>query len=69
MAPEPPLVIIDSSAWERSTVTRLALNQLVSAGQLAANEDRQPAEWLVPPARDQTPNPLSGYVVSFVLFH
>jgi hypothetical protein len=52
MAPQPPLVIIDPSAWERTTVTRLALNQLVSAGQLAANEDGWPAEWLVPLARD-----------------
>jgi hypothetical protein len=52
MAPQPPLVIIDPSAWERTTVTRLALNQLVSTGQLAANEDGWPAEWLVPLARD-----------------
>jgi hypothetical protein len=32
MAPQPRIVIIDLSAWERSTVTRLALNQLVTAG-------------------------------------
>jgi hypothetical protein len=57
MAPQPPLVIIDPLAWDRSTVTRLALNQLVSAGQLAANEDGRPDEWLMPPARDQAPNP------------
>jgi hypothetical protein len=25
MAPQPPLIIIDPLAWERSTVTRLAL--------------------------------------------
>jgi hypothetical protein len=43
MAPQPPLVIIDPFAWERSTVTRLALNQLVTASQLAANEDGRPA--------------------------
>jgi hypothetical protein len=69
MAPQPPLVIIDPLAWERSTVTRLALNQLVTAGQLAANEDGWPTEWIVPPGRDQAPNPPSGYVVSFVRFH
>jgi hypothetical protein len=69
MAPQPPLVIIDPLAWDHWTVTRLALNHLVSAGQLAANEDGRPAEWLVPPARDQAPNPPNGYVVSFVHFH
>jgi hypothetical protein len=41
----------------------------VAAGQLAANEDGRPAEWIVPPARDHAPNPPSGYVVSFVHFH
>jgi hypothetical protein len=56
-------------AWERSTVTRLALGQLVTAGQLAANEDGRPAEWIVPSGRDHAPNPLSGYVVSFIRFH
>jgi hypothetical protein len=69
MAPQPPLVIIDPFAWERSTVTRLALNQLVTASQLVANEDGRPAEWIMPPGRDQAPNPPSGYVVSFVRFH
>jgi hypothetical protein len=69
MAPQPPLVIIDPFAWERSTVTQLALNQLVTAGQLAANEDGLPAKWIVPPARDHVPNPPSGFMVSFVHFH
>jgi hypothetical protein len=69
MAPQPPLIIIDPLAWERSTVTRLALNQLVTGGQLAANEDGRPAEWIVPSERERVPNPLSGYVVSFVRFH
>jgi hypothetical protein len=50
-------------------VTRLALNQLVTTGQLAVNEDGWPAEWIVPPGRDHAPNPPSGYVVSFVRFH
>jgi hypothetical protein len=69
MAPLPPLVIVNSYAWERSTVTRLALNELVSAGQLAANEDGRPAEWIVPLAGDHASNPPSGYVVSFTRFH
>jgi hypothetical protein len=69
MAPQQPLIIIDPLAWERSTVTRLAQNQLVTAGQLAANEDGQPAKWIVPSGREQAPNPPSGYVVSFVRFH
>jgi hypothetical protein len=69
MAPQQPLVIIDPYAWERSMVTRLVLNQLVTAGQLAANVDGRPVEWIVPPARDHAPNPPSGYVVSFIRFH
>jgi hypothetical protein len=66
MAPLPPLVIVNPYTWERSTVTRLALKELVSAGQLAANEDGRPAEWIVLPAGDHAPNPPSGYVVSFI---
>jgi hypothetical protein len=69
MAPLPPLVIVDPYAWERSSVTRLALGELVSAGQLAANEEGRPAEWIVPPAGDHAPNPPSSYVVSFTRFH
>jgi hypothetical protein len=69
MAPQQPLTIVDPLAWERSTVTRLALNQLVTGGQLAANEDGRPAEWIVPSERERAPNLPSGYVVSFVRFH
>jgi hypothetical protein len=69
MAPQPPLIIIDPLAWEHSTVTQLALNQLVTGGQLAANEDGRPAEWIVPSERERAPNPPSSYVVSFVRFH
>jgi hypothetical protein len=60
MAPLPPLVIVNLYAWERSTVTRLALNELVAAGQLAANKEGRPTEWIVPPAGDHVPNPPSG---------
>jgi hypothetical protein len=58
MAPLLPLTILDPYTWERSTVTRLALGELVSAGQLAANEEGWSAEWIVPPAGDHAPNPL-----------
>jgi hypothetical protein len=69
MAPPQPLTILDPYAWEWSTVNQLALGELVTAGQLAANEDGRPAEWIVPPAGDRTPNPPEGYVVSFVRYH
>jgi hypothetical protein len=69
MAPQQPLVIIDPPAWERSTVMPLALGQLVAGGQLATNEDGQPAEWTVPSERERVPNPPYGYVVSFIRFH
>jgi hypothetical protein len=46
----------------------LALSELVSAGQLAANEDGRLAAWIEPPARDREPNPPFGYVVSFIRF-
>jgi hypothetical protein len=69
MAPRQPLVIIDPPAWERSTATTLALNQLVAGGQLAANVDGQPAEWIVPSERERVSNPPYGYVVSFIRFH
>jgi hypothetical protein len=64
MAPLPPLTILDPYAWERSSVNRLALSELVSAGQLAANEEGRPAEWIVPPAGDHAPNPPEGYVTA-----
>jgi hypothetical protein len=54
------LLIIDPLAWERSTVTLLALNQLVDGGQIAANEDGRPAEWIVPSERERAPNPPRG---------
>jgi hypothetical protein len=69
MAPLPPLTILDPYAWERSTVTRLALSELVSADHLAANEEGRPAEWIVPPAGDRAPKQPEGYVVSFIRFH
>jgi hypothetical protein len=50
-------------------VTRLAPNELVAAGQLAANEEGRPAEWIVPPSGDHAPNAPSSYMVSFTHFH
>jgi hypothetical protein len=69
MAPEQPLTIIDPPLWERSTATTLALGQLVAGGQLAANVDGQPPEWIVPSERERVPNPPYGYIVSFMRFH
>jgi hypothetical protein len=69
MAPHQPLVIIDPFAWERSTATPLALGQLVTGGQLAANEDGRSSKWIVPSEREGAPNPPYGYVVSFIRFH
>jgi hypothetical protein len=69
MAPPQSITVIDPSAWQRSTTTKLSLNLLVDGDQLAANEEGQPAEWIEPPARDRVPNPLFGYVDSFVRFH
>jgi hypothetical protein len=67
--PQLPLTILEPYAWERSTVTPLSLGELVAAGQLAANEDGRPAEWIVPPAADRAPNLPEGYVVSFIHYH
>jgi hypothetical protein len=69
MAPPQPITIVDPLPWPRSTATRLALSELVTAGQLAVNEDGRPAAWIEPPARDREPNPPFGYTVSFIRFH
>jgi hypothetical protein len=69
MAPQQPITVIDPPAWERSTATTLSLGLLVAGGQLAANVEGQPAEWIVPSKRDRVPNHSYGYVTSFVRFH
>jgi hypothetical protein len=69
MAPQQSITVIDPLPWLHSTATRLALCELVNAGQLAVNEDGQPPAWIDPPERDQEPNPPFGYVVSFIRFH
>jgi hypothetical protein len=69
MARQQPITVIDPLSWPCSTVTRLALSELVNAGQLAPNVDGLPATWIVPPASDREPRPPAGYVVSFIRFH
>jgi hypothetical protein len=69
MAPPQPITIIDPLPWPRSTATGLSLSELVTAGQLAVNEDGRPAAWIVPQPREREPNPPYGYVVSFNRFH
>jgi hypothetical protein len=69
MAPQQPITMIDPPGWERSTATTLSLGLLVSGGQLAANVDGQPTEWIVPSERERVLNPPYGYIVSSVCFH
>jgi hypothetical protein len=69
MAPPQPITIIDPLLWPRSTTTWLSLSELVTAGQLAENEDGHPAAWIVLQPNEREPNPPYGYVVSFIRFH
>jgi hypothetical protein len=69
MAPPQPITIIDPLPWPRSTTTRLSLSELVTTGQLTANEDGRPAAWIVPQPSEQEPNPPYDYIVSFIRFH
>jgi hypothetical protein len=69
MAPPQSITIIDLLPLPHSMATRLSLSKLVTAGQLATNEDGRPAACIDPPTTDREPNPLHGYVVSFIRFH
>jgi hypothetical protein len=69
MAPPQSITVIDPLSWPCSTMTKFALHELENGSQPAPNVDRQPAAWIVPPATDREPNPLYGYVVSFICFH
>jgi hypothetical protein len=66
MAPAQPITVLDPLPWNRSMVTRFALSELVNGGQVAPNMEGQPPAWIVPPVTDREPNPLYGYVVSFI---
>jgi hypothetical protein len=55
--------------WSRSTVTQLALNELVNGGLLAPAGDGMYSAWIVPSASDREPNPQYDYVVSFIWLH
>jgi hypothetical protein len=69
MARWQPITVLDPLLWNRSMVTRFALSELVNGGQLAPNVDGQPAAWIVPSTTDLEPNPLYGYIVSFIRHH
>jgi hypothetical protein len=69
MAPPQSITVTDPLPWPRSTATRFTLSELVTAGQLAANEDGRPSAWIDPPVRDRERNPSLSYVVSFISFH
>jgi hypothetical protein len=69
MAPSQSITMIDPLPWPRSTMTEFAPHELENGGQLAPNVGGQPAAWIVPPVTDREPNPLYGYVVSFIRFH
>jgi hypothetical protein len=60
---------LDPLPWSRSTVTALALNELVNDGQLAPNVTGSPPAWIVPLAADREPNLPYGYVVSLIRHH
>jgi hypothetical protein len=61
--------VLDLLPWNRSTVMAFTLNELVNGDQLAPNVEGSPPPWIVPPATDREPNPLYGYVVSFIRHH
>jgi hypothetical protein len=61
--------VLDPLSWHSSTVTDFALKELVNGGQLAPNVEGQPPAWIIPPVADREPNPLFGYVVSFIRHH
>jgi hypothetical protein len=61
--------VLEALPWTRSTVTSLALNELVNDELLASVGDGAHPAWMVPPASDREPNPPYGYVVSFIQLH
>jgi hypothetical protein len=60
---------LDPLPWSRSTVTALALNELVNGDQLAPNVTGSPTAWIILPVEDWEPNSPYGYDVSFIRHH
>jgi hypothetical protein len=65
----PPIRVLPPFAWPRSSVTQLALEELVNGRQLTPAGDGPYPAWIVQPVSDGEPNPSHGYVVSFVRLH
>jgi hypothetical protein len=53
----PPTRVLDPFPWSRSTMTQLALEELVNGGQLTRTSDGPYPVWMVLPASDREPNP------------
>jgi hypothetical protein len=53
-----PLIrVLEPFPWPRSTVTQLALEELVNGGQLSPTGDGPYPAWMVPQVSDREPNP------------
>jgi hypothetical protein len=59
MAP-PQIRVLEPHPWPRSTVTPLALNELVNGGLLVPASNGLYPAWMFPPASDREPNPPYG---------
>jgi hypothetical protein len=68
MAP-PQILVLEPHPWPRSTVTPLALNELVNGGLLVPAGDDMYLAWMVPPMSDREPKPPHDYVISSVWLH
>jgi hypothetical protein len=68
MARQQAITVLDPHPWSHSMLMDFALNELVNGGQLA-NVEGQPPAWIIQPAADWEPNPLFGYMVSFIRHH
>jgi hypothetical protein len=70
MAP-PQIQVLEPHPWPQSTVTPLALNELVNGELLAPAGDGLYPTWMVLSPSDKEPNPPYGYgyVVSFIRLH
>ena len=55
--------------WGKSTATAAVLEQLVADRLLPVNINSERPAWIPPRPEETEPNPLEGYVVSFVRLH